>query len=725
MKVCQGTKILLLAAATAFTGSCVIAQSRASIPLPMNMPEQPSAPVIPPMMEVSQPGYRGAAIASAFKKIKKDHFNYPGVTDAYSQQVWEKFIHLLDPSNDIFLQEDIHLLAAYKNQIDDEVNAGSSAFFDAVYAIYSKRVREAESICQRILQQPFNMQQKESVAVAWNKDWPFPANEQAREDLWRRNLKYYTLRRYVDADTIATQKNKVFNPAVEAKSRESVRKWYAEYFRQCTSKDAMKEKFAQYMSIMVGEIDPHSSFAAPDDRSYQERLTKRYYGLGIELGTQEADFIVKRMMPGGTAYKSGEVKENDIVVAIMDSHGEMVPVNGMDAVHVTAMIRGDKGSSITLKLQQPGEQVRTVTLKRDEVLDTENRAKSALIERNGKKYGYIYLPNFYVDPTGTGLRGCAGDVWTEIEKLKENEIDGIIMDLRGNPGGALHEVVRMCAGFVPASPVSWLRSRDSLQRYTSPAMTPLYDGPLTVMVDESSASASEIFSAAMQDLGRGIIIGTSSTFGKGTAQSGFALGKLGDAAKNVPDTAYGTLNLTLQKFYRISGTATQLNGVTPDIILQKRMSLESIMEKDYSSALPNDTMRLLPFDKVKSNYNFGKVIQLANARIKATPALTDIDNNMAQLKALRSKVMPLQLGDFRNEYSALQGCEKRIQQDKLLPAGRTLQVLPALPRSVNPATLQTTPGEELRSKAWLEKLSKDIYLDQTVSVLEDMLTNQL
>ncbi|MBO9732119.1 MAG: carboxy terminal-processing peptidase [Chitinophaga sp.] len=723
MKVCQGTKILLLFAAAAFTGSRAIAQSRPSIPI--NIPAQPTRPVIPPIMEVSQPGYRGAAIASAFRKIKRDHFDFKGVNDTYSQQVWEKFIHVLDPNNVIFLQEDIQQLGAYKNSVDDEINSGASTFFDAAYAIYSKRIRETETICMRILQQPFNMQQKESVDVTWNKSWPFPANEQAREDLWRRYLKYYTLRHYMEGDTSAAQPVKTFNKALEAKARETVRKWYAEYFRQCTSKDAMKEKFAQYMSVVVGEVDPHSSYTAPDDRSWTEMLTKRYYGLGIELGAKEADFIVKRMMPGGTAYKSGEVKENDIVVAIMDNHGVMVPVNGMDASHVTSMIRGDKGTSVTLTLQQPGEQARTVTLKRDEVLDTENRTRSALIEKNGKKYGYIYLPSFYLDPTGTGLKGCANDVWTEIEKLKENEIDGIIMDLRGNPGGALHEVVRMCAGFVPSSPVSWLRSKDSLQQYTSPDITPLYDGPLTVMVDEGSASASEIFAAAMQDLGRGIIIGTSSTFGKGTAQSGFPMGKLGDAAKNIPDTAYGTLNLTLQKFYRISGTATQLNGVTPDIILQKRMSLESIMEKDYSSALPNDTLQLLPFEKVKSKYDFRKVIQLANDRVKATPALMDIDNTMAQLKTLRNKTMLLNLEDFRKEYSALSGCEKRIQQDRLLPAGHTLNVQPALLRSINPATLKTTPGEELRSKEWLEKLSKDIYLDQTVSVLEDMLANQL
>ncbi|WP_143310039.1 carboxy terminal-processing peptidase [Chitinophaga vietnamensis] len=723
MKVCQGTKILLLAAAAAFTGPRAIAQSRP--PIPMNMPAQPSTPTIPPMTDVSQPGYRGAAIASAFKKIKKDHFNYHGVDDAYSREVWEKFMHVLDPNNDIFLQEDIQQLSTYKDKIDEAINDGSSAFFDAAYAIYSKRIREAESICMRILQQPFDMQQHESVEVAWNKNWPFPANEQARENSWRRFLKYYTLRHYMEMDTAATAAKKTFNPAIEAKARENVRKWYAEYFRQSTSKDAMKEKFTQFMEVMIGEVDPHSAYIAPDDRSFNEMLTKRYYGLGIELGIKESDFFVKRMMPGGTAYKSGVVKENDIIVAIMDSKGEMVPINGMDATHVTAMIRGDKGTSITLKLQQPGEQARTVTLKRDEVIDTENRAKSALIEKNGKKFGYIYLPTFYVDASGTGLKGCAGDVWTEIEKLKENEVDGIIMDLRGNPGGALDEVVRMCAGFVPASPISWLRSKDSLQRYTSPAMGPLYDGPLTVMVDEGSASASEIFSAAMQDLGRGIIIGTASTFGKGTAQSGFSLGKSGDVAKNIPDTVYGTLRLTLQKFYRITGAATQLNGVTPDIVLQNRMSLESIMEKDFSSALPNDTLKLLPFDKVKSGYDLKKVIQLANARIKATPALADIDNNMAQLKTLRNKTMLLNLEDFRKAYSAAHSCEKRIQQDRELPAGHTLLVAPALLRSVNPATLKTTPGEELRSKAWLEKLSKDIYLDQTVSVLEDMLSNRL
>ncbi|WP_212003959.1 carboxy terminal-processing peptidase [Chitinophaga sp. HK235] len=724
MKICQGKKSLLLAAATALTGFGSMAQSS---PAQVRAMAQATAtsPAIPPVTDVSLPGYRSAAIATAFRKIRKDHFSLRPVDDSYSKEVWENFIHILDPNNNVFLQEDINRLSAYKNQVDDEINTGSSAFFDATYDIYSKRIKEANNICMRILQQPFNMQQKESLEVMWKKEWTFPANEQDREDKWRKFLKYATLRHYMEGDTVAVaQKTSPFNSALEAKARDYVRKWYVEYFRQSTGKDAMKEKFTQFMSVAVAAVDPHSAYVAPEDRSFTEAITKRYFGLGFELGNKESDFFVKRLMPGGPAYKSGEIKENDVIIAIKDSKGEMIAVSGMEANRVTAMIRGDKGTDVTLKLQQPGEQPRTITLKRGEVIDTENRAKSALIEKNGKKYGYIYLPSFYLDPNGEQTKGSAGDVWREIEKLKEHEIDGMVMDLRGNPGGSLDEVVRMCSGFVPASPISWLRSKDSLRRYTSPGFGPLYDGPLTVMVDESSASASEIFSAAMQDLKRAVIIGTSSTFGKGTAQSGFNIGKSGNIEKGIPDTSYGTLRLTLEKFYRITGTATQLNGVTPDIILQKRMSLISIMEKDYSSALPCDTMQLLPFDQVKPVCDYQAVIQKANARINASPAFADIDNNMRQLKTLREKTALLNLEDFRKEFNAARSCEQRIQRDKELTTGHLLNVQPALLRSINPATMKTTPGETARYKDWLNKLSKDIYIDQTISVLEDMQTNK-
>lgn len=725
MKVFQGTKRLLMTTAVALTGYHATAQAPV-VQQVLGPQQEASAPQQRPFTDVSLPAYRSAAITTTFKRIKKDHFSLRPLDNSYSSAVWSNFLRALDPGNDIFLQEDITKLDAYKTQIDDEINAGSSAFFDAAYAIYATRIQEASAICMRLLEQPLDFHEKETLDVQWKKDWPYPANGPEREARWRKFLKYATLRNYMEADTAsAAQGVRTLNTALEIKTQDKVRKWYTQYFRQATGAAARKEKFAQFLNVAVMEADPHTAYTAPDDRSFAEATTKRYFGLGMELGTQESDFFVKALMPGGTAYKSGKVKENDHVLRISDSNGEMVAVAGMEAAHVAGMIRGDKGTMVSLELQQPGAAPRTVTLQRDEILDRENRARSALITRNGKRYGYIYLPSFYIDPNPAnhGKNGCAFNMLTEIEKLKENEVDGIIVDLRNNPGGSLEEAVRMCAGFVPASPISWLRAKDSARRYTSPDMPPLYDGPLTVMVNESSASASEIFAAAMQDLHRAIIVG-SPTFGKGSAQLSFNLGKAGRQGKDIPDTSYGILRLTTQKFYRITGLSTQFKGVTPDIILQSGRSLDAVKETDFTSALSYDSMGVPSYQPVPALCNYQEVIRKARVRVGNNPVFADVDKNLSQLKTLREQIAPLDFEGFRKAFQAEQACGNNIQHDRELPAGNALDMQPAAFRSVNPATQQTTAGETLHYNEWLDKLSKDAYLSETVSVMDDMVTGQ-
>jgi len=669
--------------------------------------------------------YRSAVVNATFKRINKEHYGPKPVDDAYSAAVWNQTFQTLDPNSNLFLQEDINKLAVYKNRIDDEMNAGSTDFFEATYAIYNKRAKEAEAICMKVLQQPFDLQKKESV-MAWRKDQPFPASEAAREDLWRKLLKYYTLRHYVEmekADTTVKEKKSV-NTALEAKARGKVRNWYAEYFRKATGKDAVNEKFAQYMEVAVAEIDPHTAYTAPEDRAFNDMLTKRYCGIGVELAAKESDYYIKRMMRGGSAYKSGQVKENDIIVSIADAKGDMKPVSGWESNQVTSMIRGDKGSSVTMKLQQPGEAARTVTLKREELVDMENRAKSALIEKNGRMFGYVYLPLFYMDPNGQFLTGAAMDVYREVTKLKEYEVDGIVMDLRGNGGGALDEVVRMSGCFMPPGPVTMLKSKDSVKSYWSPAVPPVYEGPLTVLVDESSASASEIFAAAIQDRGRALIVGASSTFGKGTAQTVTNMGRMGDPDKGIPAISYGSMRLTKEKFYRITGVSTQLRGVTPDIILQDRMSLESVMEKDYPSALAYDSIATTACDRMPFAFNYDLVVKEAYDRIHNNASLKDIAANMQQLKELREKPVPLNIDAFRKSYLATTQLERMMQQSRELKEGHHLHMLPSIPRSANPATLKADPVEAAHTAEWLQKMSKDIYLNETVSVLEDILANQ-
>lgn len=678
-----------------------------------------------PAANATQPSYHSAVITAAINKVTKKHYHPRPIDDAYSAAVWNRFLHTLDPNSNLFLQEDVAALAVYKTQVDDQLNTGATTFFDAAYAIYEKRANEASQLCQQILATPFDLKKKETV-MAFRKDLPFCTSKQTREELWRKLLKYYTLRHYMEMSAASGDTAKhlaAADPALEAKAREKVRKWYSDYFRQTTGQRGAEDKFAQYVSAAMFEIDPHTTYAAPQDRFMNEQLNKRYFGLGIELGVKESDYYIKRLLPGGTAYRSGQVKENDNIIAVADSKGEMLPVNGLPANEVAGLIRGEKGTSVTMRLQQPGEKERTVTVKRDEVIDLENRAKSAVIEKNGKRFGYIFLPLFYMDPSGTKINGSANDVAREVEKLKEQEVDGIVVDLRGNGGGSLDEVVTMGYCFVPSGPITWLRGKDSIRMYSSPAVEPLYDGPLTVLVDEGSASASEIFAAAIQDRGRGLIVGTSSSFGKGTAQVNITIGKMGDAAKGIADVNYGTMRVTTEKFYRINGSSTQLQGVIPDIVLQDRMSSQSVMEKDFSSALVCDTVGLPPYQRLTFGFDYQKVVQQARLRVQQHPSFATIAANTRQLKALQEQPAPLELLSFGAVYKQTSGYEKNIQQAKELKGKDVLTVLPSMLRNINPAMQKNDAVNTASYKEWLDKLGKDVYLAETVSVLEDMLTN--
>ncbi|MBC9932831.1 carboxy terminal-processing peptidase [Chitinophaga qingshengii] len=673
-----------------------------------------------PADSTTWPAYRKEVISAVFNKINKTHFAPRTLDDTYAAAVWKRYIATLDPNRCIFLQEDIQRLSAFQSTIDEEIKSSNTAFFDEAYQLYTQRINELSTLCNQVLARPFDLNAKETVLAA-RKNAPYPANKTEQAALWRKLLKFYTLRYYMEMQDSSA--GTALNPALETKAREKVQKWHADFFKQATRPQAPNDKFFQYIADAALEIDPHTVYTAPKELTLDDVLSRRYYGLGIELGIKEADFFVKRMMPGGSAYRSGQVKENDLILAISDHQGQMKNVTGIPATEVAAMIRGEKDSPVKLQLQQPGDKPRDVVVKREEVIDTENRAKTAVITRDGQRFGYIYLPMFYTDDTPTKVNGACNDVALAVEKLKQEEVDGIIMDLRGNGGGALDEVVRMGYCFVPAGPMTWLRGKEKVDRYNSPATAPLYEGPLTVLVDENSASASEIFAAAMQDRQRGLIIGTSSTFGKGTAQSNANLGKMGDKTKGTTDVSYGSMRLTVEKFYRVTGESTQLKGVRPDIVLQNKMNLESIMEKDYPSALACDTMKLLPFDRQAYNFNYNTVVDNARKRIASDNVLTGIVKNTGRLEQLNAQPAALDLASFRQRYTQVSALEKSVREAKLQGDTTAVQVAAPVDRSIHPSLRQE--DRSTSTKDFHQRIAKDIYIAETIKVMEDMISNKI
>ncbi|HEX5668962.1 MAG TPA: carboxy terminal-processing peptidase, partial [Chitinophagaceae bacterium] len=376
-------------------------------------------------------------------------------------------------------------------------------------------------------------------------------------------------------------------------------------------------------------------------------------------------------------------------------------------------------TEVKLSLKKADGSVKTVSLIRDEIVTEETFARSLIINEGGKKIGYIFLPEFYADWERPNGARSAMDVAREIIKLKEQNIDGIIMDLRNNGGGSLYDVVQMVGFFIEEGPIVQVKDRDGNPNVLRDRdRTVLYDGPLAVMVNEFSASASEIFAAAIQDYNRGIIIGSTSTYGKGTVQRNIGLegNNVGPFTASSSTADLGTVKLTLQKFYRINGGSTQLKGVTPDIVIPDQFEYLKYREKDNPDALPWDEIQKASYSPAKTWYDRSAVLQTSGQRINTSTSFNTIKETVAKLEKMNDKVYSLNLAKYKAEQKEIRSAIKKIDEINKTADSLGLVMLPS-----DEKRLAEDNDKLERRKQWIKMLSKDIYLDESVRIMDDMI----
>ena len=419
------------------------------------------------------------------------------------------------------------------------------------------------------------------------------------------------------------------------------------------------------------------------------------------------------------AWKSGDVRVDDEIVKIAQGNAEPVDVTGYAVTDAVKLIRGaKKGSEVRLTIRKIDGTLKVVSLMRDEIKIDDTFAKSVII--NGDhKIGYIYLPEFYInfdDPNGAK---CSDDVAKELQKLKAENVEGIIIDLRGNGGGSLPEVVKMAGLFIEDGPVCIVKGReDKPYQWKDKDKSITYSGPLTVMVDEFSASASEIFAAAIQDYKRGIIVGSTSTYGKGTVQRNIPLNPESDNPLTVNNKAddLGSIKLTLQKFYRINGGATQLKGVTPDVILPDRFEYLKFREKDNPSALPWDEIAKAEYKPWTSTYSNQAVVNSVNDDLKKNTVFSKMKADIDWLQKYNDKQYSLNIDKYKEEQKQLKAASKEL--DDLSKLSKEMKV-----KNIAADTMAINAAKERIEKntQWLKRVSNDIYIDETVKVLNRMI----
>lgn len=658
--------------------------------------------------------------------LTQAHYNPKKIDDAFSKEVFAKFTEDIDDEKNIFLQADMESFKPFETIIDDEIRNKELESFYKMNEVYLKRLNEVSLLPNQILEKPFDFN-KDETFVFDPKKKSFPKSEADRMNEWRKRIKYMTLSKYIDLKE-EREKNKdkkdfVVKPdtTLEREARDYIRKQMSRFFTTKITRENTDENFSTFINAIVGNMDPHSNYFPPIDlRSFNESMSGHFYGIGAQLKEDDGKIKITSLVSGGPAWKSGELAENDEIIKVGQGNAEPVDVTGYSVSDAVKLIRGsEKGTVVSLTIRKADGNIKIVKLARDDIKLEDTFVKSAII-RGQYKIGYIYLPEFYADFERPDGARCFVDVAREIEKLKAENIDGIVMDLRGNGGGSLYDVIQMAGLFIADGPICQVKSRDDKPKVLFDSdNSVLYDGPLAVMVDETSASASEIFAAAIQDYKRGVIIGSTSTYGKGTVQRNIPLNpvsenKLLASLDNTEDL--GTVKLTLQKFYRINGGSTQLRGVTPDIILPDRLEYLKFREKDNPVSLKWDEVKKADYKTWTSMVSSNEVINSYNKELNQNTTFNRIKTNVQWLEKMNNRTYSLNINKYLEEQKQLKNVGKELDSLYKLKTPMVVNNI-----SVDLAAIQKEKDKMEKNDSWLKRVKEDVFIEESVKVLDKMI----
>ncbi len=656
--------------------------------------------------------------------LEKGHYDAKTMDDAFSEQVYNDFIDGLDPLKRYFLQSDIDELETYKDKIDDEIRDEDFTFFNLAYTRLRERMEAAKGIYGQILDKPFDFSMKDSI----NTDYEhigYAKNEKELKERWEQQLKFNTIGSYYDKvedrkravknDTAVASKP-MTDKELEADARKDTKTALKEYFEFADDLER-QDYFTVYVNAIVEEFDPHTYYFAPSDKDrFDMQMSGQFQGIGARLQKKSNDVIVTEVISGGPAWREEELEEGDIIQKVKQEDDDVATsIIGMRLDDAVKLIKGPKGTKVTLVVKKKVDgSIKNISITRDVVEIEETYAKTATVEKDKRTYGVINLPKFYFNMEDTDQRNAASDVKKEIIRLKEQNAEGIVLDLRNNGGGSLSTVVDMAGLFIDQGPVVQVKSKDqSPEILKDKDKNILWDGPLVVLVNELSASASEIMAAAMQDYKRAVIIGSKQTYGKGTVQN------LYDLNRWMRDNDYGdmgALKLTTQKFYRINGGSTQLKGVKSDVEVPDRYSYIDIGERDSENPLPWDKIKPADYKVWDGYIDYDQTIKNSKERMAKNAQLQLIDENAKWLKSKQGDtVWPL---NFKGYEAKMTENKREAERFDALSDYKTNLTYKSLPYEKT-LFAKDTVLEEKRDR-WHENLAKDVYVQEAVNVLEDL-----
>lgn len=658
------------------------------------------------------------------------HYSPKAINDAYSKDVYKQYFEMIDPGKRYFLQSDMDEFSKHETKLDDYLNIGDLTFYKLTTDRLFQRVDEIDKLTQDIFSKPINLEEDESLVLE-NKLKKAPASKQDQYNEWKKFIKYNILQeieslnskelaqkekkdsvqKYKLQDTIKLQ---LLTPEQKkVKATDEVKDLVKDTFTRFKKRNKMNW-FTVYMNAYTEVFDPHTNYYSPKDKEeFDMAFTGKVIGIGAVIQEKKGYLYLGPLTIGAPAWKSKQLTEGDKILKVKSKpKDDAVNVVGMLSEEAVRYIRGEKGTPVTLTVQKKDGTTKEVTMIREEVAIEDTFARSIVVNSpNGKKYGFINLPSFNADFEDPKGRNASDDIKNEIIKLKAQNIEGIVLDLRNNGGGSLTEVGDIMGLFMNAGPYVQVKDGNGkIQTLKNKQETPIWTGPVVIMQNELSASASEILAGAMQDTGRAMIIGSPQSFGKGTVQTFVDLNRFLNSEDD-----FGSLKLTIQKFYRITGESTQRKGIVSDIQMKDFFTYAEIGERYDDYALAWDKIPSTNFQKL--NYFDVKALEKAsNDRMaKNTNYQLLLESAQWREKLDKEETITLNINKFND---LMKQRKAQIEKFKALTKFENGLQFILYPNEVDRE--KKDEAFKKKSEMWIKNLKKDPYLQEAMNIIGDM-----
>lgn len=671
-----------------------------------------------------QPAMQQKAI-TVKRMIELNHLSPRAVNDSFSQQMFRTIINAADRKRLLLTEPEFKSLQSMYSSLDDELNGGKWTFYDLFSSIYKKALSRADSLIKKLTEKPFNFEINESVSSQRKDVFNFSADLSSLAARWQRYMKYTALNQLFEQaadDTTGKTTLKTVIVQTELKTREWIRKTETRSLKRITELPTGIDGYITdlYLNALSTTFDPHTNyFSAQQKEEFRESLSTEALSFGIEFDENDkGQVVIDQLTPGGPAWKTGDLNKGDVLLSLLWEGKEVVDMTGATLEEAYEVIDKSSSDKLIMKVQKADGTVKQVLLRKEKMENEENIVKGFILEGE-KRIGYILLPGFYTEWENETGSSCANDVAKEIVKLKKENIDGLILDVRFNGGGSLGESMEMLGIFIDEGPLLGIQSKEPKITYLKdPNRGTIYTGPLALMVNGQSASASEILAATLQDYNRAVIVG-SNTFGKATMQRLFSLDTNAKASKLLPGENKDMVKITNGKLYRLTGETAQRTGVKPDVVLPDAFDGIEYREKFFQTALTGETITKNNYYKPLALLPLTELAYKSAARIKDNPdfeLIRAIVNKML-IRNEKTETISLKWDEFEK------WARQRDNETDLLTGeiNTPVTVYKVNNHNLDKMLLANNEYAKESNQVWLENIGEDIYIQETFQVLCDLI----